>query len=44
MIFGRILAKIMMKHQLEGDIMQKGEICYSIVVPTILYCKIEADS
>ena len=44
MIFGQILVKIMMKHRQEGDIMQKGEICCSIVVPTILYCKIEGDS
>ena len=44
MIFGPILVKIMMKHWLEGDIMQKEEMCCSIVVPTIPYCKIEGDS
>jgi len=41
-IFGRILGRIMMKYWQEGDIMQKGEICCSIMVATILYCKIEA--
>jgi len=43
-IFGRILAKIMMKHQQEGDIMQMEEVCCSIVVPITIYCRIEADN
>jgi len=43
-IFGQILAKILMKHQQEGDRMQKKEVCCSIVVPIIIYCKIEADN
>jgi len=43
-IFGQILAKIMMKHWQEGDIMQMEEVCCSIVVPIVIYCKIEADN
>jgi len=43
-IFGGILAKIMMKHRQGGEIMQMEEVCCSIVVTIIIYCKIEADN
>jgi len=43
-IFGQILVKILMKHRLEGDIMQKEEVYCPIMVLTIPYCKIKADN